>query len=112
MLYLTIFITVRNRGGGQKRLYRKIDFKRNKFGIQAKVFNIEYDPNRTARIVLLYYLDGDKRYILHCRDLVLGDMVISDFEAPVSLGNCLPLFRIPLGTLIHNIEFRVCIAFI
>lgn len=110
--YLIDFITVRSRGGGHKRLYRKIDFKRDKFGVSAKVFNIEYDPNRTARIVLLTYLDGEKRYILHCVDLFIGDLVISDFSAPVKAGNCLCLANIPAGTIVHNIEFQVRIVFI
>lgn len=94
-------------GGGHKRLYRKLDFKRNKFAISATVFSIEYDPNRSARISLLHYLDGEKRYILHCEGLVVGDSLVSDFEALVKLGNALPLSNIPLGTLIHNVEFQV-----
>lgn len=94
-------------GGGHKRLYRKLDFKRNKFGIKATVFSIEYDPNRSARISLLHYLDGEKRYILHCDGLAVGDSLVSDFEALVRLGNALPLSNIPLGTVIHNVEFQV-----
>lgn len=102
------FITSRNLGGGHKRLYRKIDFKRNKLGITGKVFSIEYDPNRNARIALVFYVDGEKRYILHPRGLSVGDTVVSDFEASIKSGNALPLNRIPLGTYVHNVEFRVC----
>lgn len=98
-------ITSRNRGGGHKRLYRKIDFKRNKYGIKAKVNSIEYDPNRNARIALLNYADGEKRYILHPRGLKVGDTVLADFNIPINIGNALPLSKIPLGTNIHNIEF-------
>lgn len=100
-------ITSRNLGGGHKQLYRQIDFKRNKLGISAKVVCVEYDPNRNSRIVLLYYIDGEKRYILHPNDLSVGDEVISDFDVPIKVGNALPLNKIPLGTDIHNIEFRV-----
>nr|YP_009145415.1 ribosomal protein L2 [Cryptoglena skujai]AKL39040.1 ribosomal protein L2 [Cryptoglena skujai] len=99
-------ITSRNLGGGHKRLYRQIDFKRNKLGISAKVVCIEYDPNRNSRIVLLHYKDGEKRYILHPNDLNVGDEVISDFDIPIKVGNALPLNKIPLGTDIHNVEFR------
>lgn len=106
-VYLYYFITVRNIGGGHKRLYRRIDFKRKKCGVLAKVFSIEYDPNRTSRIALLHYVDGEKRYILHCKGLSVGDTVISDFDAPINLGNALPLSRIPLGTIVHNVEFQV-----
>ena len=109
--YLVLFITIRNLGGGHKRLYRKLDFKRNKFGIKATVFTIEYDPNRSARISLLHYLDGEKRYVLHCNGLTVGDNLVSDFEALVKLGNALPLSNIPLGTLIHNVEFQVWVVF-
>lgn len=104
---LSLFITSRNLGGGHKRLYRKIDFKRNKYGTLAVVYSIEYDPNRSARISLLHYQDGEKRYILHPRYLGVGDTVISDFEVPIKLGNALPLNKIPLGTEVHNVEFRV-----
>lgn len=97
-------ITSRNRGGGHKRLYRLIDFKRNKFGKYAKVYSIEYDPNRNARIVLLHYEDGEKRYIIHPLGLKIGDKVISDFSAPIKVGNALPLTKIPLGVEVHNIE--------
>lgn len=99
-------ITSRNRGGGHKRLYRQIDFKRNKTGIFAKVFSIEYDPNRNARISLLHYEDGDKRYILHPKGLLIGEKVVSNFEAPIQIGNSLPLKNIPLGTEIHNVELK------
>lgn len=101
------FITSRNLGGGHKRLYRKIDFKRNKWGVSGKVFSIEYDPNRNARIALIFYSDGEKRYILHPRNLLVGDTVISDFDASIKVGNALPLNKIPLGTYVHNVEFRV-----
>nr|YP_007517033.2 ribosomal protein L2 [Euglena viridis]AEY70805.2 ribosomal protein L2 [Euglena viridis] len=100
------FITSRNRGGGHKRLYRQIDFKRNKFDVSARVFSVEYDPNRNARIALLYYTDGEKRYILHPRNLFVGDFVVSGFDVSVSVGNALPLNKIPLGTNVHNVEFR------
>lgn len=101
------FITSRNQGGGHKRLYRKIDFKRNKWGMIGKVFSIEYDPNRNARIALVFYSDGEKRYIIHPRGLSAGDTIISDFDASIKVGNALPLNKIPLGTYVHNVEFRV-----
>lgn len=97
-------ITVRHRGGGHKRRYRLIDFRRNKDGIPAKVASIQYDPNRSARIALLHYADGEKRYIIAPDGLKDGDQVISGPESPPELGNCLPLKNIPLGTTIHNIE--------
>nr|YP_009032736.1 ribosomal protein L2 [Euglenaformis proxima]AGL12002.1 ribosomal protein L2 [Euglenaformis proxima] len=99
-------ITSRNRGGGHKRLYRKIDFKRDKLGVLAKVISVEYDPNRNSRISLLHYQDGEKRYILQPRDLLIGEMIVSDFNAPIKVGNCLPLNKIPLGIQIHNIKFN------
>jgi large subunit ribosomal protein L2 len=99
-------ITCRHRGGGHKRLYRDIDFRRDKIGITAKVISIEYDPNRNARIALLRYEDGEKRYILHPRNLNLGEMVISDLNAQILVGNALPLRNIPLGAEIHNVEFQ------
>ena len=99
--------TVFHRGGGHKRKYREIDFKRNKIGIPAKVAAIEYDPNRSARIALLHYHDGEKRYILAPEKLKVGDEVISSAKADIQVGNCLPLERIPLGTQIHNIEMKV-----
>ncbi len=100
-------MTVRHQGGGHKRQYRIIDFKRNKDGIPAKVQTIEYDPNRNARIALISYLDGEKRYILAPLDLKVGDMVESGPEADIKIGNCLPLKNIPLGTTVHNIEMKI-----
>ncbi|RLB22038.1 MAG: 50S ribosomal protein L2 [Deltaproteobacteria bacterium] len=97
-------ITARHRGGGQKRKYRIIDFKRDKDGIPAKVAAIEYDPNRSAHIALLHYLDGEKRYILAPNNLRVGDRVISGSGVEVRTGNALPLREIPLGTHVHNIE--------
>lgn len=99
-------ITVRHRGGGHKRQYRLIDFKRTKDGIPAKVATIEYDPNRSARIALLHYADGEKRYILAPIGLEVGMTVLSGREADIKLGNALPLKSIPLGTMIHNIELH------
>ena len=100
-------ITARHRGGGVKRRYRLIDFKRNKFGIPAKVFSIEYDPNRSARIALLHYVDGEKRYILAPNGLKVGDHVMSGPDADIRVGNALPLRNIPTGTVIHNIELHM-----
>ena len=100
-------ITSRHRGGGHKRFYRVIDFKRDKIGIPAKVASIEYDPNRSARIALLQYADGEKRYILSPLQLSVGDEVMSGPEADIKPGNTLPLKNIPLGTHIHNIELRI-----
>lgn len=97
-------ITVRHRGGGHKRLYRIIDFKRDKFGVPAKVAAIEYDPNRSARIALLHYFDGEKRYIIWPEGLKVGDIVKSGPDAEIKVGNSLPLENIPVGTLVHNIE--------
>jgi large subunit ribosomal protein L2 len=99
-------ISVRYRGGGHKRLLRLIDFKRDKFNIPARVETIEYDPNRSARIALLQYLDGEKRYILAPDGLKVGDRVISGADAEIRAGNSLPLEKIPLGTLIHNLELK------
>ncbi|AEH50826.1 50S ribosomal protein L2 [Pseudothermotoga thermarum] len=99
-------ITVRFRGGGHKRMYRIIDFKRDKIGIPARVEAIEYDPNRTARIALLLYADGERRYILAPNGLQVGDIVMSGPDAEIKPGNALPLEKIPLGTLVHNVEFR------
>ncbi|MDH5762300.1 MAG: 50S ribosomal protein L2 [Nitrospinota bacterium] len=99
-------ITAKRRGGGHRKLYRVIDFRRNKDGIPAKVAGIEYDPNRSANIALLVYADGEKRYIIAPRELKDGDQVMSGYEAEVRPGNCLPLEKIPEGTLIHNIELR------
>lgn len=98
-------ITCRHRGGGHARLYRTIDFRRDKIGIVAKVISIEYDPNRNARIALLRYQDGEKRYMLQPRGLKIGEDLISDIYAPISVGNSLPLRNIPLGSEIHNVEF-------
>ena len=100
-------ITVRHQGGGARRKYRIIDFKRNKDDIPAKVAAIEYDPNRTCFIALLVYADGEKRYILAPLDLKVGDTVMSGVNADIKPGNCLPLANIPLGTLIHNVEIKV-----
>ena len=97
-------ITSRHRGGGYKRRYRVIDFRRAKDGIPAKVHSIEYDPNRSARIALLHYVDGEKRYILAPDGLQEGDVLQNGSDAPPSLGNCLPLQDIPLGTAVHNVE--------
>jgi large subunit ribosomal protein L2 len=99
-------ITVRHRGSGHKQRYRIIDFKRNKYGVPATVSSIEYDPNRTARIALLTYKDGEKRYILAPVGLKVGDKVMSGPEAEVRIGNALPIYRIPLGTQVHNIELE------
>lgn len=93
-------------------MYRKIDFKRNKLGTSARVHSIEYDPNRNARIALLHYLDGEKRYILHPLGLNINDVVISDFDISIKVGNALPLNKIPQGTDVHNVEFRVRIYLI
>ena len=99
-------ITVRFRGGGHKRRYRKIDFKRDKIGVPGKVAAIEYDPNRTARIALINYADGEKRYILAPIGLSIGDQVLSSPNADIKPGNCLKLKVMPLGTIIHNVELR------
>jgi large subunit ribosomal protein L2 len=97
-------ITIRHRGGGHKRRYRLIDLKRNKFGIEGIVATIEYDPNRNARIALINYKDGEKRYILHPKNLNVGDSILSGSGSPLNTGNSLPLKEIPLGSAIHNIE--------
>ena len=99
-------LTVRHQGGGHKRQYRIIDFKRNKDGVPAKVATIEYDPNRSARIALLHYVDGEKRYIIAPNGLKVGDMIVSGPEADIKVGNALPLANIPVGTIIHNIELK------
>lgn len=99
-------ITSRHRGGGHKRAYRVIDFKRNKDGVPAKVASIQYDPNRSARIALLHYADGEKRYILAPNGLAVGTMLVSGAEAPPNVGNCLPMANIPLGLTIHNVEMK------
>ncbi|HEX8084643.1 MAG TPA: 50S ribosomal protein L2 [Solirubrobacteraceae bacterium] len=98
--------TSRHRGGGAKRLYRKIDFKRRKDGIPARVAALEYDPNRTAHIALLHYADGEKRYILAPARLQVGATVMSGPDAPIDVGNALPLSRMPTGTVVHNVELE------
>ena len=100
-------LTVRHQGGGHKRKYRIIDFKRNKDGIPARVATIEYDPNRSARIALLNYQDGEKRYILAPNGLKVGDVVVSGPDADIKPGNALPLANIPVGTTIHNVELKI-----
>ena len=97
-------ITIRHRGGGHKRRYRLIDFRRNKYGINGAVTSIEYDPNRNARISLICYSDGEKRYILHPKGLKVGDTILSGSGSPLNIGNTLPLSEIALGTSIHNLE--------
>ena len=99
-------VTVRHRGGGHQRNYRIIDFKRDKLGIPAKVATVEYDPNRSARSALLHYADGEKRYIVAPLGLAVGDILLSGANADIRPGHCLPLARIPLGTLVHNIELQ------
>jgi large subunit ribosomal protein L2 len=99
-------VTVRHRGGGHRRYVRLVDFKREKHDIPAKVAAIEYDPNRTARLALLYYADGEKRYIIAPMDLKVGDTVLSGPNAEIRPGNCLPIANIPVGTTIHNIEVK------
>jgi len=99
-------MTIENIGGGHKQRYRIIDFKRDKFSIPAKVATIEYDPNRTANIALLHYVDGEKRYMIAPTGLEVGTEVVSDKNAPIKVGNCLPLSSLPLGTVIHNIELK------
>ncbi len=99
-------VTVRHRGGGHQRNYRIIDFKRDKLDIPAKVATVEYDPNRSARIALLHYADGEKRYIVAPLGLAVGDVLLSGANADIRPGHCLPLARIPLGTLVHNLELQ------
>ena len=99
-------VTVRHRGGGARRYIRMVDFKREKYGVPAKVAAIEYDPNRTARLALLNYADGEKRYIVSPLDLKVGDTVMSGPTAEIRVGNSLPISNIPVGTLIHNIEMK------
>ncbi len=99
-------LTMRSRGGGHKRKYRIIDFKRNKFGVPAKVFSIEYDPNRSARIALLHYIDGEKRYIIAPNGLKVGDVVNSGDGVEIKIGNAMKLKDVPLGSLIHNVELK------
>jgi len=99
-------ITVRHRGGGHKRRYRLIDFRRDKFGVPARVTSIEYDPNRSARIAILTYADGEKRYVIAPLGLMVGSALMSGPEAEIRVGNALPLANIPVGTVIHNIELQ------
>ncbi len=99
-------ITCRHKGGGVKKAYRIIDFKREKFGVPATVKTIEYDPNRNVRISLVFYADGEKRYILTPEGLNVGDVIVSGLEAPVQTGNAMPLDIIPLGTIVHNVELE------
>ena len=99
-------ITARHIGGGHKRRYRKIDFKRDKHGVPAKVFSIEYDPNRSARIALLHYADGEKRYIIAPNGLKVGDKISSGSGSEISVGNTLPLKEMPLGSFVHNVEIK------
>ncbi|MGB3138729.1 MAG: 50S ribosomal protein L2 [Nodosilinea sp.] len=99
-------ITCRHRGGGHKRLYRVVDFRREKLGVPAKVASIEYDPNRNARISLLHYEDGEKRYILSPAGLSVGSTVVAGPDSPLEVGNALPLYKIPLGTTVHNVEMQ------
>jgi large subunit ribosomal protein L2 len=99
-------ITSRRRGGGHKRRYRRIDFRRNKTGVPGKIAAIEYDPNRSSNIALVHYVDGEKRYILHPRGLQVGTVIVSGPEADIRVGNALPLAKIPLGTVVHNIELK------
>ena len=100
-------VTTRYKGGGHKRMYRRIDFRRDKHGIPGKVAHIEYDPNRSARIALIQYPDGEKRYILHPRGLQVGDTVVAGPGSDIRLGNAVPLIEIPLGTSVHNVELKI-----
>ncbi|MEA5465051.1 50S ribosomal protein L2 [Leptothoe sp. PORK10 BA2] len=97
-------ITCRHRGGGHKRLYRTVDFKRDKLEMTAEVLSVEYDPNRNARISLVQYEDGEKRYILHPAGLAVGSTIVASPDAPLEVGNALPLHKMPLGTAVHNVE--------
>jgi large subunit ribosomal protein L2 len=99
-------VTTRYRGGGHKRMYRRIDFRRDKHGVPGKVAAIEYDPNRSARIALVHYADGEKRYILHPRGLQVGDTVLAGPGSDIRLGNAVPMAEIPLGTSVHNVELK------
>ena len=99
-----VIITIRHRGGGHKKRYRIIDFKRDKHNIEAKVASIEYDPNRNARLALLHYMDGEKRYILHPKKLAVGTRIMSGLSVPIEIGNAMPLTNMPLGTSVHNVE--------
>jgi large subunit ribosomal protein L2 len=99
-------ITLRRRGGGHKRKYRRIDFKRNKAGVPGRVAEIEYDPNRSANIALIVYADGEKRYILHPRNLKVGDEIVAGSGSDIRTGNAMPLEEVPLGTTVHNVELK------
>jgi large subunit ribosomal protein L2 len=99
-------ITVRHHGGGHKRKYRIIDFRRDKWGVPGRVAEIEYDPNRTARLALVHYADGEKRYILHPVGLQVGDGIVASNEADIKPGNCMELLSVPLGTFVHNVELQ------
>ena len=99
-------ITSSHRGGGHRRRYRKVDFRREKFGVPARIAAIEYDPNRSANIALLHYRDGEKRYIISPAGLRVGDEVMSGPEAEIRTGNTMPLSRIPLGTVVHGVELK------
>ena len=99
-------VTSRRRGGGARRAYRRIDFKRDKFGVPGRVAEIEYDPNRSANIALVVYQDGEKRYILHPRELKQGDTVVSGPGSDIRTGNAIPLGEVPLGTVVHNVELK------
>jgi large subunit ribosomal protein L2 len=100
-------VTTRHQGGGHKRTFRRIDFRRDKFGIPARVTTVEYDPNRTARIALVVYADGEKRYILAPNGLKVGDTVVSGPGSDIRVGNAVPLFEVPLGTTVHNVELKI-----
>ena len=100
-------VTTRHQGGGHKRQYRRIDFRREKFGVTGTVSAIEYDPNRTSRIALITYGDGEKRYILHPKGLVVGDKIVSGPGSDIRTGNALPQFEVPLGTTVHNVELKI-----
>lgn len=100
-------LTIRHQGGGHKRAYRIIDFKRNKDSIPGKVATIEYDPNRSANIALLHYVDGEKRYVLAPKGLKVGDVLVSGAEADIKIGNALPIHNIPVGTILHNLELKI-----
>src|SRR2546422_1399887 len=100
-------ITARWRGGGHKRRYRRIDFRRDKFAIPARVTAVEYDPNRTCRIALLTYADGEKRYVLHPKGLNVGDAVVSGPRSDIRIGNAMPLFEVPPGATVHNVELKI-----
>jgi len=107
--FFIFLITSRYRGGGHKRLYRLLELKRERFGVKAKVFTIEYDPNRNSKIALLVYSTGERSYIICPFGLSVGDLVVSDFSTDIKVGNAMPLFRIPIGTSICCLEFQYCV---